>query len=71
MESSLEAGAGYTAATQNALAGDQAYLKSKGVVIVDFDTSPWHERIGKLAQKLEAKGMWSKGLLAKLLALGK
>jgi len=71
MESSLEAGAGYTAATQKALAGDQAYLKSKGVVIVDFDTSPWHERIGKLAQKLEDKGMWSKGLLAKLLALGK
>jgi len=53
------------------LAGDQAYLKSKGVVIVDFDTSPWHKRIGKLAQKLEAKGMWSKGLLDKLLALAK
>jgi TRAP-type C4-dicarboxylate transport system substrate-binding protein len=71
MEASLEAGAGYTQAVQKVWARDREFLKSQGVVIVDIDVTPWHKRIGELAQKLEAKGTWDKGLLSKLLALAK
>lgn len=71
VESSIEAGRGYTAMGQQAWLDDQEFLKSQGVVIVDFDISAWHESTVKIARDLEAKGDWEAGLVDKVLNLAK
>ena len=69
-EANAEAGLSYTAAVDKSWEGHQKFLKSKGVAIVDFDVSAWHEKIVALARTMEAKGKWEKGLVDKVMALG-
>ena len=71
IESSKEAGRGYTARGEQAWFADQEYLKSQGVVIIDFDISAWHERTVKIARGLEGEGDWDAGLVDKVLDLAK
>jgi len=70
-DASAEAGLGYTEAVLKGWEADMAFLKSKGVVIVDFDVTPWNEAAVKLARGLEAKNTWPAGLVDQLLALDK
>jgi TRAP-type C4-dicarboxylate transport system substrate-binding protein len=70
-DANADAGLWYTAEVQKAWEADQEFLKSKGVVIIDFDVSAWHERITDLARKLEANGKWDKGLVDQVRALTK
>jgi TRAP-type transport system periplasmic protein len=66
-----EAGAGYTKNVLSFWDGEQAQLKSLGVTIVDFDVGEWHRKAVQIARDLEAKSTWEKGLVDKVLALGK
>jgi TRAP-type C4-dicarboxylate transport system substrate-binding protein len=69
LEASKEAGLGYTDAVQTAWEDDQEFLKKEGVVIVDFDISPWHEAAVEKARRLEENGTWAEGLVEKVMAL--
>jgi TRAP-type C4-dicarboxylate transport system substrate-binding protein len=69
LEAHEQAGKEYTDAQEANWAADQAYLKSQGVVIIDFDISDWHDKAVEIARKLEADGQWEAGLTDQLLAL--
>lgn len=68
-EANRVAGLSYTEAVQKQWMDDIAFLKRQGVVVVDFDMAPWHERALSIARELEARGRWEKGLVDKLSAL--
>ncbi len=69
MEAHEEAGSFYSGAQEGNWARDQAYLKSQGVVIIDFDVSEWSARSTAIARNLEANGDWEAGLVDSLLEL--
>ncbi len=71
LEAHREAGQSYTQAQEGNWANDQAFLKTQGVVILDFDVSEWNRRTTAIARKLEAKGDWEAGLVDKLMGLAK
>jgi TRAP-type C4-dicarboxylate transport system substrate-binding protein len=70
-DATVEAGLGYTDSVLKGWESDIEFLKSKGVVVVDFDVSQWHDAAIRLARGLEAKDTWPKGLVDELIALNK
>jgi TRAP-type C4-dicarboxylate transport system substrate-binding protein len=68
-EAHHEAGRFYTQGQQGNWDNDQAFLKSEGVVIIDFDVSQWSQRSTAIARKLEANGDWEAGLVDALMEL--
>lgn len=70
-DANTEAGAGYTKNVLSFWDGEQAQLRGMGVTIVDFDVTDWHRKAVAIARDLEAKSSWEKGLVDKVLALGK
>lgn len=71
LDATRQAGLGYTDAVVKGWESDMEFLKSNGVVIVDFDVSPWYEAAVKLARDLEAKNTWPQGLVDEVIALKK
>src|SRR5690606_37874669 len=53
LEAHAEAGKTFTDAQEANWAADKAFLKSEGVVIIDFDVSDWHGKVIAIARKLE------------------
>lgn len=71
LSSAKDAGKWYTDRVQKQWEDDIAFLKGQGVVIVDFDMTPWHEAVVKVAREMEAAGKWEAGLVDKLLSYAK